>query len=314
VAGIVRTARRRADRRGELPEPGPAIYIDAEDDKTTLHIRLAAILKHYGATFADAIKGGLHTMSLAGKDAVLAVPGRGGKIEPTTLYKQLLEAASDIKPKMIGISSSADVFAGNELDRAQVRQFIGLLTRMAIAANGCLNLISHPSVRGIDSGSGISGNTAWHNSVRARAYMTSVEPEEGEQPDSDLREIVFKKNNYGPLSAKIVLRYQNGLFIPVPGVSSLDQLAHEQKACDVFLDLLRRLTIEHRYVSDKPSANYAPSVFAKEQEAKAAGLKKQDLASAMRRLFKETKIRNEPCGRRDRESFRITSAELGGAP
>jgi hypothetical protein len=63
-----------------------------------LHIRLAAILQHYGATFADAIKGGLHLISLVGHDAVLGAPERNGKIKPTALYKQLLEAAGDIKP------------------------------------------------------------------------------------------------------------------------------------------------------------------------------------------------------------------------
>jgi hypothetical protein len=76
-------------------------------------------------------------------------------------------------------------------------------------------------------------------------------------------------------------------------VSSLDQAALFQKAEDVFLTLLRRLTRERRYVSDRPGANYAPSVFAKEQEAKATGLKRQDLADAMLRLFQAGKIHNE---------------------
>jgi hypothetical protein len=43
-------------------------------------------------------------MSLAGQDAVLAAPSRSGKIEPTALFKRLLQAASDLKPKMIGIA------------------------------------------------------------------------------------------------------------------------------------------------------------------------------------------------------------------
>ena len=32
---------------GSLPEPGPAFYIGAEDDENEIHIRLAAIAKHY---------------------------------------------------------------------------------------------------------------------------------------------------------------------------------------------------------------------------------------------------------------------------
>src|SRR5262249_51048233 len=95
------------DWLGTMPEPGPALFVDAEDDDKVLHRRLAAILNHYGVTFKDVVEGGLHLISLAGHDAVLAAASRSGKIEPTPRYKQLLEAAGDIRPKMIGIASSA---------------------------------------------------------------------------------------------------------------------------------------------------------------------------------------------------------------
>ena len=45
-----------------MPELGPAIYVGAEDDKDEIHIRLAAIAKHYGVTFEDLIEGGLHVL------------------------------------------------------------------------------------------------------------------------------------------------------------------------------------------------------------------------------------------------------------
>jgi RecA-family ATPase len=102
------------DWLGATVEPGPAIFIDAEDDPNVMHRRLAAIGNHYEATFAQMTNGGLHLLSFAGKDAVMATTTRGGKIEPTAIYKQVLEACGDIKPKMIGIASSANVFAGNE--------------------------------------------------------------------------------------------------------------------------------------------------------------------------------------------------------
>ena len=41
------------DWLGSMPEPGPAFYIGAEDDKDELHIRLAAIASHYGVTFKE---------------------------------------------------------------------------------------------------------------------------------------------------------------------------------------------------------------------------------------------------------------------
>jgi hypothetical protein len=147
------------DWLGTLPEPGPSIFVDAEDEDKVMHRRLKAIADHYNVTFKDLVEGGLHLVSLAGKDAVLAAATRSGKIEPTALFDELLQMAGDIKPKMIGIASSANVYAGSEIDRSQVQQFISLMTRIAIVANGTVNLISHPSLTGINTDTGLSGNT-----------------------------------------------------------------------------------------------------------------------------------------------------------
>jgi RecA-family ATPase len=228
-------------------------------------------------------------MSFAGQDAVLAAPNRAGKIEPTVLFKRLHQAAGDIKPKMIGIASSANVYAGSEIDRAQVQQFLSLMTKLAIAANGAVVLITHPSLTGINTETGLSGSTAWHNSVRARGYMKSIAPEEGQQPDTDLREISFKKNNYGPVSTNIVLRYQNGLFLPVPGMSSLGQAAREAKVDDVFLKVLQHLSQQGQDLGpNRTASNYAPSIIVKHPDAR--GSRKKELEAAQQRLLDNNKI------------------------
>jgi RecA-family ATPase len=296
------------DWLGSLPEQGPAIFVDAEDDAKVLHRRLAAICRHYGVAFADLIKGGLHLMSLADKDAVLATVSRNGKVEPTPLYQQLLQAAADIKPKSITIASSANVFTGDENIRTHVQQFMALLTRMAVVADGSTVLIAHPSLTGINTDTGLSGSTAWHNAVRARFYMKGIKAEPGEQPDDDLREIVFKKNQYGPKAETVVVRYTGGMFLPVPGATSLDKAAHEAKAKEVFLSLLRRFETQGRHVSDKPSANnYAPKVFAAETEAKAAVVRTAALQEAMRTLFEERKIHVADYGSPSRGTQKIAT-------
>jgi RecA-family ATPase len=293
------------DWLGAMPELGPAIFVDAEDEQKVLHYRSAGITKHYQVKFADLIKDGLHLLSLFGQDAVMATVGRNGIVEPTPLYKQLFAAAGDIKPVMMCIAASANVYAGSEIERSQVQQFVGLLTRIAIAANGSVVLISHPSQTGITTDSGISGSTQWHNAVRARFYLKGIKSENGEPPDNDLREIVFKKNNYGPASENIVVRYQNGLFLPVAGAASLDKLAQEQRAMEVFSSLLARFTRENRNVGASVGASYAPALFAREEEAKKLGLTSKQLEAAMRQLFKDEKIWNEPYGRPARPSYRI---------
>jgi RecA-family ATPase len=282
------------DWLGSLPEPGPAIFMDAEDDENEIHIRLSCIARHYDVTYDQLYRDGLHLMSFVGKDAVLATVSRNGKVEATRLYDRLLQAAGDIRPKMIGIASSANVFAGSEMDRSQVQQFVAMLTRLAIAGDGAVQLIAHPSLTGINSDSGLSGSTQWHNAVRSRAYLKGVKPESGEQPDDDIRELTFRKNQYGELSNRILLRYSGGMFLPVSGAGSLDRLAQQAKAQEVFITLLRRFTSENRNLSANPGRGYAPSEFAGEDEAKKANLRKADFKDAMRQLFKDGKLWNEP--------------------
>jgi RecA-family ATPase len=296
------------DWLGTVPEFGPSLFIDAEDDADVIHHRLAAVVNHYGTTFKALADGGLHLMSLAGQDAVLATASKGGKIVPTPLYGQLLQAAGDIKPVIFGLASSANFFAGNEVDRAQVQQFISMMTKLAIVANGTTVLISHPSLTGITSDSGMSGSTQWHNAVRARCYIKGVKQEQDEtETHSDLREIFWKKSNYGPVSESIVLRWTDGMFLPVRSASgsSFDAMAQAALADDVFIAVLKRLTKENRFVSNKPSANFAPAVFAQEAEAKKAGTGKVALTAAMLRLFQSGVIWNLSYGKPSRGSFRI---------
>ena len=294
------------DWLGRLPEQGPAWYIGAEDDARELHIRLSAIQKRYGITYAELVAANFRMLSLFSEDAVLAAPNKRGIIEPTELYQQILEQAREEKPKCIALDVSADMFAGDEISRVQVRQFVGLLRRLAGACDGAVILLSHPSLAGISSGSGLSGSTAWHNSVRARMYLTSPKPEPDEQPDTDLRELTFKKNNYGPVSEGIVLRYRDGLFLPVAGTSGLEKLATEQEAEHLFLDLLDAFTKQGRNVSDKKTAhNYAPTAFTADPRAKQLPAARKALAEAMARLFASSKIRMEPYGRPSRGFARL---------
>jgi RecA-family ATPase len=295
------------DWLGSLPEQGPAFYLGAEDDAPEIHIRLAAIAEFYGVSFRRLIDGGLRVLPLLGKDATLCALTRGGKVETTGLYRQIYEAAGDIKPRNISIDTLSRAFAGSEIDRVQVYAFAMHMQALAVAADGSVTVLSHPSLQGINSGSGISGSTAWHGAFRFRQYLKGVKSDSGEQPDNDLRELEFKKNQYGPRAENIVLRYQNGLFLPEMGVTDLDKLARKVKAQEVFMDLLRRFDGDGRNVSDKlTSPNYAPATFAKEDEAKRYRLKKEDLQQAMLDMFKAQKITNVPYGRSDRSTTKIS--------
>jgi RecA-family ATPase len=297
-----------------LPEPGPFLYFNAEDEPDELERRLNAIAQHYDVPITE-LERDYHIVARAGQDAILGYPDHNGLIQPTPLFEELNQAACDIRPKMIALDTSADIFGGNEISRTQVRQFIGLLRKMAIASNSAVLIAVHPSLTGINTGTGLSGSTAWHNSVRARAYLTSEKTEDGQ--DTGLRQLDFMKNNYGPISASVTLQWktigQAGVYLPVSSGSSLDRVASDAKAEHVFLDLLRSFTSEGREVSHKIGPSFAPAQFAQTTAAQKLGnnekARKRALTGAMNRLFEAKKIKTDDYGRPSRRYSKIVEQQ-----
>ena len=280
------------DWLGSMPEMGPAFYIGAEDERDELHRRIAAIASHYNVTFKELIEGGLHVMCLLGQDATLcAANSKSSRVEPTGLYRQLYEAAGDIKPKNISMDTLSRVFAGNEIDRVQVYAFAMYMQKLAMVAGGSVTVLSHPSLAGIASGSGISGSTAWHGAFRFRQYLKSTKPDAGEQPDNDLRELEFKKNQYGPTAETVVLRYSRGLFLPVAGISNLDKLARETRVDEIFLRGLQQIVQQGRdAMVGMTSGEFASTLIADLPDVKKERLRKSELTHAMNRLLAANKI------------------------
>jgi RecA-family ATPase len=163
------------------PKPGPTLYLGAEDEQDEIWRRLEPILDHHNMRFADLLAGGFKALAYAGQDAVLATFDRNGRIKPTELFSQLYETARALKPTAVVIDALSDVFLGDELKREQVRQFGSLMRKLAIDCNTAAIMASHPSVSGMKSGSGLSGSTQWHNTVRARLFSEAVQQRRGQR-------------------------------------------------------------------------------------------------------------------------------------
>jgi RecA-family ATPase len=283
-----------------MPEPGPVLLVNCEDEGDELVRRLDPILKNYHAKFSD-VAAHLHAFSLANHDPLLALPDRSGRIMPTPLYAKLLERARAVQPICTVIDNVADVYGGSEIDRSQVRQFVALMRQIAIAANGYVIMSSHPSLAGIASKTGLSGSTQWHNSVRARAYM-HIENDD----QSGTRVLEFMKSNYSALSERVELQWSNGLYVPVRAPSAPEQAARNAAADALFLRLLDGFTAKGENVSPKRNANnYAPTLFAKTTEGKAAKFTSDHFADALDRLIAAAKIALEPYGAASRGTSRI---------
>jgi RecA-family ATPase len=200
----------RRDWFGIVPEPDPVLGIFREDDEDEIHNRLAAIAEHYNATFTDLRD--FMQISLVGKDATLAATDRFGRTtQPTGLYDRLTRLTRDLRPRLVIIDNSADVYAGNENDRSQVHQFIGLMRRRAVDLDTTVIQSSDPSLTGMSGGTGTSGSTAWNASVRSRLYLHCPRSEASEEGDPDERVLEVMKSNYGPAGEVIRMRWQRGL-------------------------------------------------------------------------------------------------------
>ena len=272
-----------------LPKPGPVLFITAEDDVDELHFRYHAIAKAYGTTFNELADEGLHLLSLAGRDAAMGVADHRGIVRPTDLWRTLVRTAQVIRPRWIALDTAADIFLVNERDRAEVRQCITLLRGLALDISTCVILLAHPSLTGISSGTGLSGSTAWHNSVRSRLYLKSEttkkkkddDDELGDEPAPDLagvRTLSFMKSNYSALSGDIRLEWKNGLFqkeAGIRGLSQTDKASLDKRAQDAFCGVLKRSNSQNIAVSVKERANnYVVAAFMDAPEVKALHEKK----------------------------------------
>jgi RecA-family ATPase len=296
------------DWLGALPEPGAALVVCCEDDADEIWRRLDLIFTHYGAAYTDFDD--LHILPLAGEEALMAAPDRNGIITMTKLFEHVHTAACDIRPKLIVLDNAADIFGGGENDRAQVRQFISRLRGLALAAQAGVLLTSHPSLTGISTGTGLSGSTAWDASVRSRLYFKRAKTEKDEEPDPDLRLLEVMKSNYGPVGEVVTLKWSKGVFLPVNGMSDFEKAAAEQEAERVFLVLLDQFNREGNNASSKRTApNYAPTMFAREKEARQQKIRRPNFEAAMRRLLETDRIRSEPYGPPSRGTFRLATCK-----
>jgi RecA-family ATPase len=277
---------------GKPVRNGGVIFLSAEDDEDELQRRTFDILDHVQRRFEDLEA--LTVRSVAGEDALLAIEGQL-KLLKSELFNELESRAGDEAPALIVIDTLADVYPANENDRAKVRQFVGILRSLAIKRDCAVMLLGHPSLTGLNSGSGTSGSTAWNNSVRSRLYFKRIMDGDYE-PDVDQRILESMKSNYGRKGEETLLRWQRGVFTVHSGsASGSDAMMLLAKAERVFLSILDDMTRQGRYVSSSPCPTYAPGQFA--SHPKAEGCTKRALKAAMDALFDRGLIVNVTHGK-----------------
>ncbi len=213
---------------GIRPASGRALYLGAEDEEDEFHRRLSDVVRAHSRQLADLED--FRLVPLADTDALLASPNKSGGMEPTPLFNRVVDLVCEFAPKVVVADTAADLFGGDEIKRSQVRQFISMLRAVAIKCDCAVILLTHPSVAGMQSGTGTSGSTAWSNSARSRLYLTRPADKDSA---SDVRVLTSMKSNYGAVGDDLRFRWQEGAFVlddgkPSPAAGILNRRQDEK--------------------------------------------------------------------------------------
>jgi RecA-family ATPase len=279
--------------------PCESVLLYCEDDLDEMHERQDAINRFYDVTFDDL--GSMRWLPRLGRDNAMMTFAKGHGTT-TPLFHNVLAEVKAFGAQLVIFDTLSDVFAGSEIDRNQARQFVQQCpAHMAREIAGSVVCCAHPSLTGMNSASGNSGNsgsTAWPAAFRSHLYMEVPKVEDAKEPDGnggDRRILTRKKSNWAKTGETIEMHWKDGVLVAdqSPGgiIGSINRRACER----VFLDLLDKTKEEGRRVSDKSSAgNYAPRVFAQrlDRERYTQG----DFRIAMERAFIAREIKVVPYG------------------
>jgi RecA-family ATPase len=154
-----------------IPVKAARVYaLMCEDDYSELWRRQVSINQHYQITMKDL--GNIRIISRVCKNNLLVKFDSNNNAYPTKFFNNLHGDILKYEPDLVVLDTVADLFAGNENNRPQVRQFIqNICGRIAQVIDGAVLLCAHPSESGMQKGNGSCGSTAWNNTVRSRWYL-----------------------------------------------------------------------------------------------------------------------------------------------
>jgi len=294
---------------GLAVSPCRSLALFCEDDADELHRRQARINAASGLDFADLEA--IRWSSGVGQDNALARFAADNRMSVAQRFRQVEAAARDHRAQLVILDTAADVFAGNENDRNQVRQFIGLLNRLAMDLGAAVLLNAHPSRSGMSSAGDMDGgSTAWSNSARSRWSLSTSPKDSDGQGDNAIRILTRRKSNYAAAGESIRLRWEDGVLVPADRPAGLFGTIERRAVEEVFLTLLDRCVASNMSVShSKNASNFAPRVFAQRPDAE--GYTSPDFGAAMSRLFAEKRIRVADYGRPSDTRQRLARTQEG---
>ena len=299
-------ARGAPDWLGYVLEPGPVVSLSAEEPKDEIRRRTARDGARHGFTRRD-LKGLHFWFPSDFADCTFAIPGPGGVMNGTPLFRSIERAVIELRPSLVVLDNVAAVFAGNQNDRVMVRTFVNLFRGMARASGAAVLLLDHPSLSGMQSGTGRGGNMDWRNSVRSALHLRAADDKA--DADRGCRVLEHVKSNYAPLAAPLRLEWVDGV-LAIEGTAAPHQRAAQDALADgKFLELLAQHIQLGIDVGQSEGRNYAPKVFSASPDG--GGFTSRGFATVMHRLLVTGRIEIEENGPPSKRRKRLVMAGQG---
>lgn len=289
---------------GQETRQARVICFFCEDGEDELQLRHADILRSVGLTHADT-GGRLRIASRRNTDNLMALWDRHtGAMKRQAVWEQLRSDALAFRADVLVMDTIADIFAGEEQNRAQVTSFVkGVLGRLAAEIGGSVIALGHPSQAGKASNEGTSGSTGWSNAVRSRLYLSYPSG----TTSGNVRELEGKKLNYGAKGAKLKMRWNRGAFdliasstpLRAEGASAFPAGVVSVEA-GVERDVLDAVALHpdvRMVLTGKTSSYYAPTVLKKREPDLLVAWTPDEVVAAVERLEAAGVIRSVPIGK-----------------
>ena len=221
-----------------LNEYGPALIYSAEEDADELNRRLTAICAFEGWDLADLDRLEIIDMSVDEQKALLvADPKNKLNLLKTDLIHRLDKDIVAVRPGLVFIDNKAQTVDADEISR-NVATKTGNVLRHLGRRNRCgIIMAAHPSLTGLNSGTGSAGSTGWFNTGRNQVNMTCP----ADDAKDDGRRVLTKpKANYSASGQEINVVWDQGCYRCTDEALRADAgLGKADKAERVFLALLR---------------------------------------------------------------------------
>lgn len=241
---------------GVRTKAGRVLFLSLEDGADVLLWRLRKVVDGYGlGERLDELRASISLVDGSKSDGALVrevfVDGVRD-VEPTSLFRQFEQKASEFKPDLIIIDNASDAFAANEIQRQAVRKFIRILARLGEQHNAAVLLLAHidkNAAKNGANGNSYSGSTQWHNSTRSRVAFVD-------------NQIVHEKSNHSKLADALPVYWDEnaGVFKPDPG-GSQRQLIQAQKSQSDDDAVLAAMIAVHSRGENLPSTKRGPSTL-----------------------------------------------------